>query len=69
MACCFAAILALAFSKAASTFLNIHPMKIWPERYDEKGNPLLQNSLNHFPRPVKKKQLRSNEMIKQYYSI
>lgn len=21
-------------------FLNIHPMKIWPERYDEKGNPL-----------------------------
>ncbi|MFV0626129.1 MAG: transcriptional regulator [Alphaproteobacteria bacterium] len=23
-----------------ATFLNIHPMNLWPSRYDEKGNPL-----------------------------
>ena len=29
-------------------FLNIHPMKIWPQRYDEKGNPLHPHaSANH----------------------
>lgn len=54
-------------------FLNIHPMIIWPDRYDKRAilftHTLLLKILNHFALPVKKKEFRSTDMIKQYYSI